>query len=529
MGSAKIHRNIYPTEDITRINEITINSFRQFKNKTIPIAKRITIISGHNATGKSTLLAILANSCELRKIKPLIKNLFRGEFPEMIRASQEHDPTSNNVLVIKCSDISSPPNFLDVPFRATWQNNKTRYRLIPKHNGRESKLGYPVIYLGLSRLYPLGECSTKQSLSKPSIITTYFNKNTADKRWMINTYKNILTLNQVSDVDAKIHPDTTKVFVGIKNDIYNDLCNSAGQDNLGQILLAILSFRKAKNETIEKGEEWHGGLFLIDEVDASLHPAAQIRLMDLLLEEANNLDLQIIFTTHSLSILDYYHHSRKFRDSDDNNIIYLTTQNSDLDVKINPDIAYIHNDMLIIDPAQNTPKKITVFTEDEETRWFLKELLSEGTKRLIDLPEMHWGCKELAKLNHETYPALKNILFVLDGDFDDQQYQDFNVVVLPGGDSPEAVIYNYLLSLPSEHFLLNNMYGINKRTLNEYGPFSPKYTQSKNREKYKQWFQDNMHAFLSLNVLSFWIDSHKEEINSFNKNFLTKINSLQHI
>lgn len=118
--------------------------------------------------------------------------------------------------------------------------------------------------------------------------------------------------------------------------------------------------------------------------------------------------------------------------------------------------------MLVIDPAIASPRKITVFTEDKETRWFLNELIPEYIKRLIELPDMTWGCQELATLNNDTYPAMKNILFVLDGDFDATNNPKFNVITLPGNNYPEAMIYNYLKSLPHTHPLLNNNASLNK-------------------------------------------------------------------
>jgi len=69
------------------------------------------------------------------------------------------------------------------------------------------------------------------------------------------------------------------------------LTNSSGQDNLGQILLAILSFRKLKEE---QGEQWQGGILLIDEIDATLHPAAQSKLIKLFIQEAKENKLQIL-------------------------------------------------------------------------------------------------------------------------------------------------------------------------------------------------------------------------------------------
>ena len=46
--------------------------------------------------------------------------------------------------------------------------------------------------------------------------------------------------------------------------------------------MSILSFKRLKKQR----EEWTGGLLLIDEIDATLHPAAQKRLIDLLVKEA---------------------------------------------------------------------------------------------------------------------------------------------------------------------------------------------------------------------------------------------------
>ncbi len=73
-----------------------------------------------------------------------------------------------------------------------------------------------------------------------------------------------------------------KSGIGISTDYYDYLTNSSGQDNLGQILLALLSFRKLKEE---QGDSWNGGILLIDEIDATLHPAAQSKLITLLTQE----------------------------------------------------------------------------------------------------------------------------------------------------------------------------------------------------------------------------------------------------
>lgn len=523
----KRQRKQNPPVNVSGIKKIILHKFRQFEEKEFPIAQRLTVIAGHNATGKSTLLAVLANSCEWKKGSPLIKPNFRGEFPDIIKASTEHDQTQSNAIEIIFSDTSESKSDFSVPFRTTWQN-KTRFRLIPKHHNTESKLGYPIIYLGLSRLYPLGECAITTAPKTATAITAYFKTHQEDKQWLIESYKKILSQSNISDVDPLLHPDLKqKIFAGVESEDYNGLCNSSGQDNLGQILLAILSFKKLKQELKNDATSWNGGILLIDELDATLHPAAQVRLLDLLYNESVELNLQIVFTTHSLSMLEHFYKNDDTLRYEDSAVVYITTQNDTLSVKETPSFPMIRNDMLVVDPATLSHSPVLVLTEDEETRWFLGEILPERIKRQISMPEMTWGCEEIARFNKQTFPALKKSLIVLDGDFD-KTNENHNLLILPGNSSPEGILYSFLKDLPSEHELLNDASGLNKRTLEEYGPFSPKYAnRKKDREKYKQWFRDNADTLMSLNVISFWKENKKTEIEDFILEFQRKLTNIK--
>lgn len=144
------------------------------------------------------------------------------------------------------------------------------------------------------------------------------------------------------------------------------------------------------------------------------------------------------------------------------------------------------------------------------------------------MPEMGWGCNELVKFNQETFPALQKSLIVVDGDFNSGDQLKYNVLKLPGGSSPEAIIYTFLKSLDPDHELLNNSSGINKRSLEEYGPFSSEYNDyTPNRKKYKKWFQNNMSHLMSLRVISYWKESYDDAINSFIKEFQEKLSSIR--
>lgn len=119
---------------------------------------KATAIAGNNGTGKSTILGLLANSSHLRKYKTYLDRPFRGEFSEFFSATQEHDPSGGKASL----DYVENGQEQTVKFRTSWQNDGTRFRVIPKRKlatGKisEAKLNSPVIYLGLSRLYPFGE------------------------------------------------------------------------------------------------------------------------------------------------------------------------------------------------------------------------------------------------------------------------------------------------------------------------------------------------------------------------------------
>lgn len=153
----------------------------------------------------------------------------------------------------------------------------------------------PVIYLGLSRLFPIGEAN------EDSIKANKIKFDDEQKKWFIEKYTEILSIyDNIADINNfSIGETDKKKGVGIETDKYDYLTNSSGQDNLGQILMSVLSFKRLKYTR----EEWTGGLVLIDEIDATLHPAAQKRLIDLLVKEAKTNDIQVVVTTHSSDLL----------------------------------------------------------------------------------------------------------------------------------------------------------------------------------------------------------------------------------
>src|SRR5574344_1724458 len=94
---------------------------------------------------------------------------------------------------------------------------------------------FPVIYLGLKRLFP--------NADEIKFNTINSDLSNTEKKFYINEVKNIMLVNNnQNDVEKVI--TSNKNYYGIKTNKYGAAGNSAGQDNIGQIMTAILSFSK---------------------------------------------------------------------------------------------------------------------------------------------------------------------------------------------------------------------------------------------------------------------------------------------
>lgn len=518
---------------------LKLNDFRQFRNMDILLGRKLTVLAGRNSTGKSTILGVLANSGELKKKEGTTysNGQFRAEFGEIFHGSKKYDASGSDRIQIDIADEND--NRIDYrKFRTAWQNDngKDRFRVIPLKlldGGKktEAKMQIPVLYLGLSRLFPIGEANEDK-------ITTNRIKfeDNEQKTWFIEKYTKILSLyDTVTDVNNySIGETDKKKGVGIETDKYDYLTNSSGQDNLGQILMAILSFKRLKKQR----EKWTGGLLLIDEIDATLHPAAQKRLIDLLIKEAKANDIQVVVTTHSSDLLKHIYSKTAHNNDTKNNdveLYYFTNGNRLLEMKRNPEYSTIENDLLVESMLQNA-NKVKVYSEDAENRWFMKNLVQEYLP-YVDILNVKIGCDQLLSLYMGDISYFGNVLIVLDGDVKEKEIQTIpaqlrnrlsNIIKLPGNVRPEEIIYNYILNMEPEHPYWENAAKVdmNWTYFKENGPDSPRYNKEKEREKYKKWFVDHQTIFDSTKLYDFWADDNKELVEAFRRSFVNSYNSV---
>ncbi len=272
-----------------KIRKIRIDCFRHLEDIEFSFGETITIIAGGNGTGKTSLLGIIGHLFTYGSTpKSLIGDRFENKFSKVFRFSPVKDIHEKYKYYAHFEDGVTR----QAESRLTTERGKTRFRIDVGGRVRfGGKIKKPVIYLSLKRLTPIADERTisfgelnldKEIISEFNLI---YNQIFASEEIIKPVY--------TKSINKKSFSPTTEKF-----DAYGI---SAGQDNIGQIILSILSFKSLSKED----SDYDGGVLLIDELDATLYPAAQKNLLLVFDKYARSLRLQIIFTTHSSDILNF--------------------------------------------------------------------------------------------------------------------------------------------------------------------------------------------------------------------------------
>jgi len=241
--------------------------------------------------------------------------------------------------------------------------------------------------------------------------------------------------------DIKVRSDFLSDTKGIDSNTI-----SAGEDNLFMLLTALVSL-KYYFQSIESKNEVES-ILLVDELDATLHPSYQYKLLERFRSYANKYKIQVIFTTHSLSLIEFALEKK-------DNVIYLLDNITSVHQIEAPDIYKIR--MYLHDKTRDDiylSKTIPIFTEDAEARLFLDKLFDyyettfpcfSKVRRFFHFVDANIGATNLINIFRDSYLLRSTMrsICILDGDQQVQQDLDKYIVVLPGKDSPEKFIMEY--------------------------------------------------------------------------------------
>lgn len=441
------------------IKSIEYKHYRKLKDIKLEFSPNINVVSGTNGTCKTSILHTISNSFQqvtsttewvnekksLSTIKKLNK-LWNPKLETLTRGDKKFNDPANGepgaLYVTKYLDDS------ELSFRKHNSKNgdSTRFSVKPiyKQGKNESLPALPTIYLGLFRLFSYGEFDSDDLIENISsnlpeeylIVLTDLYKEFTGYDIAFDSLKNMGNI--------KNRPEFKTSAEGIDSNTI-----SAGEDNLFILLTALVSLRYYF-DSIDSNREVES-VFLIDEIDASLHPAYQVKLFNLFEEYSTNYKIQIFFTTHSISLLEYALKKSK------RSVIYLIDNINKVSVMRDPDRFKIDMFLKSITAQERyLDSEIPVFTEDAEARVFLELLISHYNEVYgIDISKLfHFVnanfSSETIKHLAEDQKLLKSTLrsvHILDGDQNTSKQINNHLISLPGNKNPEELAFNYAKSL----------------------------------------------------------------------------------
>jgi len=506
------------------IDKIEVEKFRGFRKVEFSMGSHLTAIAGQNGTQKTTILGMLTQSFSITEEDhpmidetPLSGGNYKSSFSDKFKLSKKFDKAGDHEWTLYFSD-GSPSYTIQSIHRHKAEGTIRFWRKGDRTKG-SGYVQLPVIYLSLKRLLPIAEDPKLAEDQKLQL-------DESDFKFYSEWFNKILILTRDSDkvLSSSFLTSTNKKTIGANTDHYDWKSNSAGQDNLSNIILSILSFKKLKDKY---GNQYKGGILAIDELDASFYPGSQIKLIDALFRFASDYKIQIIFTTHSLSILEKIDSINKQKHRyEQAKIMFLKKVDSSIEIKSDVDYTYIKNHLNRTLTGSSIATKINVYTEDQEDAIFTKSLLGRKTKDL-NFVKVNLGCGNLIQLSSVKIPefTFPNSITILDGDVRTEN-NNFkrckklkNILILPTNKSPEQVLSQFLHELSD----IDPLWSEIDVTFDRQYCFE-NYSNAqiqKDRLKAKKWFNDHLKLWgrNASKVMNAWKTKNKEIVQEFNNTF----------
>lgn len=536
------------------IKSVEIEKFRAFENASFSLGKRITAISGRNATQKTTVLGMIGQPFTISSkdhpmygCKTIDGYNFRSQFKDKFKISPAHDIIGEHKWKLNLHNNVYEKGYFSVESIARRQAGHEPTLRFWNAESRAKGAGYvqlPVYFLSLSRIFPIGESGTTQEV--PVELTE------DELDYCISNYRTILSIhNTAGSPSVGVEKGSaSKTFAGVSDDIHDIFTNSAGEGNITRIILAVLSFRRLKENY---GRNYKGGILLIDELDATLYGFSQGKLVDYLWKAAGDYKIQIVFTTHSPIILkcvnDYQRKERKDRGIElpsyayDSSIVYLEpTYDAEgkrtimpRNISTSSELNQALNDINLTVPSVSS--KIKIYCEDARAIAFLQHILSSELNVNLELYmsfiDINLGWTNYVQLAEKRVPEFTSNVIVLDGDVPQKpEYQSKRRAINDAGNFIflPLVIEKDIFTLLKDHsaFLRFQESFSNTPSFTYDVCFNnwPLGVDSYNTNDFKRWYSQAEGALGDQTILfSFWVSQHQDEISRFVEEFVKTFNT----
>lgn len=353
----------------------------------------IVAICGENGAGKSTIIQAAASIFESTSSEKFFASTF---FPDTAWESLTGVTIS--------ASIKEGTSSTEVSIRKP----TTRWR------GNDDRKKRPVVYLDLRRIQPISARTGYARLAKPALSEA---SSIDFESESLRSFSNIIGKSYASARQATTNLDKTRNVPVVAHDgtEYSGFHQGAGEATIADLI--SIDFPKYS-------------IVLVDEIETSLHPRAQRRLIRELATISRSKLVQFIITTHSPYILEELPALARvyvFKDGAQKRVVPGVSAQfalSKMDEEIHPEID--------------------VYVEDSTAKILIEEIMAknslENLSRCLITP---FGSASVGKSLGQMVEGnrfLRPTVVILDGDQDPAP----GCMILPGNDAPERRIFKDL-------------------------------------------------------------------------------------
>lgn len=435
---ANQQRTIFPDF----VSNIKVHEFRHLHDVEIQFKSPVTVITGSNRTGKSSILLCLGCShYNFMTRNPSSGKYERTRWGDMMRFTSSDIQQNDWIYTITCRQSGGIES----------SHTGKRNNITKKWSGcakKEGQIGHPAphqdispngrhaYFIDLERIVPGRHMTSTIYIKVKGARGKKVNK--LVRFYLSYILENNYDIAELGGVGEK------RVYSYASMHRYSSFNTASGEDVLTRILIDIV---EAKDNS----------LIMIEEIEIGLHPLIQRRLMDVIFSEANRGHKQFIITTHSSSVISSV--------KPESRILLRKMPNDSINVLTNVSV----NGALSCMDSESYPL-LSIYVEDDISKRLVEEAIQIVTPSYPQLRKfVHVVVIGAANKTYDYFRTRKDTdsddklkrgyACILDGDKQNEQYKDGSLQFPPqnglffhySSDAPERMLLKeFLRTHPNE-------------------------------------------------------------------------------
>ena len=386
---------------IKSILGIRIERFRSLKGQSLVMGEHITVLSGRNGTMKTSLMGLLAHPFSSMAKDAFGSNL-KTTLQEVFKLSPEFDKDDYRYDIILRTGTDQKLSESVSIYRV--QENTNRHRVVVSGAEKgDGNFAYNTSFLNLKRLFPLVDTRAAPTTDGS------FGLSAAEAADLKDFYENVFPSTDY-EAFVPVHQKNVKTTFALAGASarYNWQSISSGEDNLGAIFNRLLGFQRS----FAAGQVTGNGILCIDEFESSLHPVAQLLLLDYLYRWSARYKVQVVISTHSLHLIQHLYLKHAPNLSTGRIVVnFISKSNAALEnypILQNPSYELAYKELTLTSPAKvAAARRVKVFCEDEYAIHFAKRLIK--SQDVLKAVEFHSSMNPEGGKPGTGWPTLRSV------------------------------------------------------------------------------------------------------------------------